>query len=338
MKKITLVFVLFSFCTIAYNQIIKGTIQDQTTKRPINFATVYFNGTFVGTYSDQNGNFEIDISKNKSMPLVVSALGYYSATVSDLSSNKYFRIYLKPKIFELNEVIISAKGSSRVKRERRENLKYFRDVFIGTTSNAQKCEITNEDDIIFKYKSFGDTITASSLKPLLIENNALGYKIYFYLDEFKLLKRQKLFSYSGNIIFLDDLAILGEYTKRFERRREDAFLGSRMHFFRTLWENKLDSSGYSVIDKYSNKLNCDDLIIQADSLTKYLKNKGPMTISYSANASKTFITLSKDSVYFNESGNFDGLGIIWEGEMAVQRIADQLPYEYSYRKISADTH
>jgi hypothetical protein len=332
MRKITLVFVLFSFCTIAYNQIIKGTILDQSTKSPIYFATVYFNGTFVGTFSDQNGNFEIDISKNKSMPLIISALGYYSTTVSDLSSNKYYKIYLKTKIFELDEVIIIAKGNAKIRRERRANIKFFRDVFLGTTLNAQKCEIINEDDIMFKYSSSGDTITAFSLKPLLIENKALGYKIYYYLDNFKLSRQERYFSYSGNIIFLEDLAIRKEHMKSFERRREVAFLGSRMHFFRALWENDLDSTGYSVLNINYNKLCYNDLVIQTDSLTKYLKNIGTLAISYYTKIPKTYITLSQDSVYFNKSGNFDGHGVMWDGEMAIQRIADQLPYEYSYKK------
>ena len=332
MRKITLVFVLINFCTLAYNQIIKGTILDQSTKSSIYFATVYFNGTFMGTYSDQNGNFEIDISKNKSMPLIISALGYYSATVSDLTSNKYYRIYLKPKIFELGDVIISAKGNAKVRRERRANIKFFRDVFIGTTLNALKCEITNENDLMFKYSSSGDTIKAYSIKPLLIENKALGYKVSYYLDEFKLSRQERYFSYTGNIIFLEDLTIRKEHTQRFEGRREIAFLGSRMHFFRTLWANDLDSSGYSVIDIDNNKLCYDDLVIQIDSLTKYLKNIGTLGISYYTKTPETHITLSQDSIYFNKNGNFYGLGVMWYGEMAIQRIADQLPYEYSFKK------
>jgi hypothetical protein len=286
----------------------------------------------VGTYSDQNGNFEIDISKNKSMPLIISALGYYSATVSDLSFNKYYRIYLKPKIFELDEVIISAKGNKKVRRERRANIKFFRDVFIGTTLNAQKCEIINENDLMFKYSSSGDTIKAFSIKPLLIENKALGYKVSYYLDKFELSRQERYFYYSGNISFLEDLTVHKVHTQSFERRREVAFLGSRTHFFRTLWGNDLDSTGYSVFDINNNKLSYNELVIQTDSLTKYLKNIGTLLISYYTKIPKTFITLSQDSVYFNKSGNFDGHGVMWDGEMAIQRIADQLPYEYSFKK------
>jgi hypothetical protein len=332
MRKITLIFVLISFCTIAHNQIIKGTIQDQSTKNPINFATVYFSGTFVGTHSDQNGNFEIDISKNKSMPLIISALGYYSNTVSYLSSDKYYRIYLKPKIFELDDIVISTKGNAKMRRERKENIKIFREVFIGKTSNAQKCDIINENDLMFKYSSFSDTIIAFSIKPLLIENKALGYKISYYLDKFEYSEQTDYFYFYGNIMFLDDSTTRERRTQRFEGRREIAFLGSRMHFFRTLWIDDLNSSGYSVYDNNNNKLCYDDLVIQTDSLSKYLKNMGTLEISYSKKIPKTHIIFTQDSVYFNKNGSFDGNGVRWDGEMANQRIADQLPYEYSIKK------
>ena len=332
MRKITLVIVLINFCTITYNQIIKGTIQDQSTKNPISFAAVYFNGTYVGTHSDQNGNFEIDISKNKSMPLIVSALGYYSNAVSDLSSDKYYRIYLKPKIFELDDVVISTRGKAKIRRERKANIKIFRKIFIGQTQNAKKCEIVNENDLMFKYSSFVDTISALAIKPLLIENKALGYRISYYLDKFEYSEQTDYFYFYGNIMFLEDSTTREKRTQSYERRREIAFLGSRMHFFRTLWGNDLDSSGYSVLDINNNILCYDDLVIQADSLSKYLKNMGILEISYTKKIPKTHIIFTQDSVCFNKNGNFDGNGVRWDGEMANQRIADHLPYEYSSKK------
>jgi hypothetical protein len=266
------------------------------------------------------------------MPLIISALGYYSNAVPDLSSEKYYRIYLKPKIFELDDVVISTKGNAKIRRERKANFKIFREVFIGKTSNAQKCEIINENDLMFKYSSFGDTITAFSLKPLLIENKALGYKISYYLDKFEYSERTDYFYFYGNIMFLEDSITREKRIQRFEGRREIAFLGSRMHFFRTLWENDLDLSGYSVLDNKENKLCYDDLVIQTDSLSKYLKNKGTLEISYSKKIPVTHIIFTQDSVYFNKNGIFDGNGVRWDGEMANQRIADQLPYEYSFKK------
>jgi hypothetical protein len=200
--------------------------------------------------------------------------------------------------------------------------------------NAQRCEIINENDLMFEDSSSGDTIKAFSIKPLLIENKALGYKVSYYLDKFEFSRQERYFNFSGNMSFLEDLTDHKVHTQSFERRREIAFLGSRMHFFRTLWNNELDSTGYSVFDLNNHKLSYDELVIQTDSLTKYLKNIGTLIISYYTKNPKSFITVSQNRVYFNKSGNFDGHGVMWDGEMSIQRIADQLPYEYSYKKIN----
>jgi len=130
MRKIITILVVISFYQAAYNQVINGIVRDQSTNSPIDFAAVYFNGTFAGTHTDQNGNFEIDISKNRSMPLIVSALGYYSAIVPDLLPDKYYRIYLKPKVFELDNIVISDKGKAKIRRERKANIKTFREIFL----------------------------------------------------------------------------------------------------------------------------------------------------------------------------------------------------------------
>ena len=45
-----------------------------------------------------------------------------------------------------------------------------------------------------------------------------------------------------------------------------------------------------------------------------------------------YINYLKDMAYFDKSGYFDPLSIAWDGEMAQQRIADQLPYEYKISK------
>ena len=44
--------------------------------------------------------------------------------------------------------------------------------------------------------------------------------------------------------------------------------------------------------------------------------------------------MMQDSVCFDKQGYFDPLGISWTGEMARQRIADLLPYDYSMKKTA----
>jgi hypothetical protein len=332
MEKFILLLLFLNFHITVYNQIIKGTVMDQNTKTPITYASVYFNTTFVQTYTDQNGYFTLDISKYMSMPLTVSALGYYSTTINDFQTDKPLLIYLSPKVFELKEVVVIAKNNAKA---RRRNLKFFKTVFLGITSNASKCQITNEKDIIIINNTDNDTIKAFSSKPILIDNQALGYKISYYLDRFEFNKKDSSFLFDGNIIFNEDLMTEKAKKNNFERRREIAYLGSRMHFFRALWENNLDATGFTIRDSTNEKLNVDDLVIQNDNpLTKvkdkYLSYPGKLRIFYNRNL-PTDISFLKDNVYFEKCGYFDGTSIKWEGEMAAFRIADWLPFEYSVK-------
>jgi len=328
MKKFILIFLFINIYLVASNQVIRGTIVDNTTKNVIHSASVYFNGTSVGTLSDENGNFQIDISKYSSMPITISAIGYYSVTLTNFLTGKPNLIYMSPKLFELNEVIVKAKSQPW---KRRENLTIFRNEFLGTTGNAMNCKITNENDIRFKYSSDNDTLTAFSANPILIDNKALGYKITYYLDKFQYYKPGGSFIFKGNIIFKEDSATDVKKKMFFEDKRKYAYLGSRMHFFRALWMNDLGSNGFMVRNSANQITNYKKIVFQKDSNTKYLRCPGGLGISYYTKQSTSFIIFLKENVFFDPNGYFEPDGIIWEGEMARKRIADLLPYEYSIK-------
>jgi predicted permease len=76
MKRISLILILINFFSVSYSQTIRGTILDKTNNNSITFASVYINGSYIGTNSDQNGFFELDLPKLNSLPLTISALGY----------------------------------------------------------------------------------------------------------------------------------------------------------------------------------------------------------------------------------------------------------------------
>jgi hypothetical protein len=328
MKKLILLFLFINVYLVAYNQVIKGTIYDKTTKSVVYSASVYINGTFLGTLSDQNGNFQLNISKYPSMPLTISAIGYFSVILNDYSAVKPLEIYLNPKMFELNEVVVNAKSHTW---ERRENLTIFRNEFLGTTGNAVNCKIANEDDIRFKNSTDKDTLTAFASKPILVENRALGYKITYYLDKFEYAKESKTFFFKGNIIFMEDSTTDDSKKQFFERKRKYAYLGSRMQFFRALWADDLNSAGFTVKNSANETIGYNKLVSQKDSRTKYLKSTKGMGICYLTKQPTSFVIFLKENVYFDSNGYFDPSGISWEGEMSRQRIADLLPYEYSIK-------
>src|SRR5664280_1552971 len=144
MKRIVLFLLLINFFQVGYTQIIKGTILEKSNNLKINFASIYINGTSVGTNSDQNGYFELDITKYGSLPLTISALGYYSVTLADFSREKPIEVYLTPKMFELNEVVVKGK-----KGKWDTYLQIFKRQFLGASVNASMCDILNERDLRF---------------------------------------------------------------------------------------------------------------------------------------------------------------------------------------------
>jgi hypothetical protein len=325
MKRLILLFIFINIFKVAYNQVIKGTVLDNETKSPIGFAYLYFSGTFTGTQSDQNGNFELDVSKNALIPLTISAIGYYSSSLTDFSKEKSHIIYLIPKLYELKGITINAKSLAR---KREANMLLFKNEFLGTTDNARECEILNESDITFNYDSDKDTLKAFASKPIIIDNRGLGYKITYYLDKFECYKKSRSFFYKGNVIFNEDLTTNELQKQFFESNRRYAYSGSRMHFFRALWVNDLKSEGFIVQTPADVNLNYEDIVIQEDSRQKFLKYHENIDVSYSTMSGKSHIVFLKERVYFDNSGYFDQLGISWEGELASQRVGDLLPYEY----------
>jgi hypothetical protein len=326
MRRFIAVLLLSSLNLIAYNQVIKGTVFDKKTNEKIGFATLFFNGTFVGTYSDENGHFELDISKNASMPLTVSAIGYYSVTITDLPIDKPIPVYLTPKVYQMKEVVVSAKSRTM---QRKANLRTFRDQFLGATDNARDCMILNESDITFNYDSDDDTLKAFASKPILIDNRALGYKITYYLDKFEYYRKSNSFIFKGNIIFNEDLLTEESQKQTFERKRKTVYLGSRMHFFRILWADDLKSSGFVIRNSAGENLTYQDIVKNKDARVKFLQYPENLKICYYTKEPISKLIFLKQQVFFDSNGYFDPSGISWEGAMVKQRIADWLPYEYS---------
>ncbi|TFH20467.1 MAG: carboxypeptidase-like regulatory domain-containing protein [Bacteroidia bacterium] len=73
MKKLASICMYLLLGHAAYSQLIKGKIYDNQVQSTVPYASVYFSGTMVGTASDADGNFQLDITKYKSNPLIIRA-------------------------------------------------------------------------------------------------------------------------------------------------------------------------------------------------------------------------------------------------------------------------
>jgi hypothetical protein len=332
MKKTLFLVILAFFYLEGYGQLISGTILDKETGNPITYATIYFEGTSVATFTDTKGNFILDTRNRSNMPLTVSALGYYSLNINDYVTDKPVVVHMIRKVIELDEISVAAKGDPKI---RKRNLEIFKREFLGRTKNAGKCEIANENDIKFVTSANSDTIRAYSLNPLIIKNRSLGYNITYYLDKFEYIKSQSINQLIGDFLFLKD-TVPGMTDQLAERNRNYAYFGSKMHFFRSLWQKGLKAEGF-IVKAGDRELTEQEFIryqvgLNPENVRKYVyySNQLPIdfTISYVPAQTESSMTLLQNNIYFSSDGYFKGHNIIWQGEMALPGIADLLPYDF----------
>jgi hypothetical protein len=342
MRTLTIMTLLLTYFSVGQSQTFKGTVYDQSTDSTLSFAVIYISGTSIGTYSNINGNFELIIPKNSSKPITISMVGYYSVTLTEYNNNKNYKVYLSTKTNELNEVVVSGK-----KGKWDTYLQIFKRQFLGSSANALMCDILNVRDLRF-FNINDTTLSAYSLKPLIINNKALGYNITYYLDKFiyNYQKDEKhIFNETcfilGNYLFKDDLITLNESEKMaVERRRRNAYLGSRMHFFRLLYLGNLHHRGRNItalsdsitiptVFLIYSKNNSKSILFKKDSISSYIKYKGDLQVKYKMMSST--IHIKKDSVYFEKYGFYDPFAVDFTGDMSNRRIGDLLPYEYKLK-------
>jgi hypothetical protein len=113
----------------------------------------------------------------------------------------------------------------------------------------------------------------------------------------------------------------------FEKRRKITYLGSRSHFFTSLWTNSLKSSGFSIINPTDEDIEYEDIVKVRSGFKKYISSKDNLIIYYMSKTPSCFEPL-KDQIFFDSNGYFDGSGIKVTGQMAQQRIGDLLPYDF----------
>lgn len=265
-----------------------GLLFDAQNNSPIDFATIYINGTTNGTISDSSGFFKLE---NVKIPckLIVSHVGYITQSVS-LSNPlpQLLNLPLTPREIIVEEVKVSDKNL------RESNLSTFRNYFLGTDVWGKYATIENEDALIFtrdfetKYISlenkqlpdlffnpvpeftYNDDSTmasynaptdlrANSNKPLIINLPLLGYNLYVNLVSF-------IHGYNSTLN-AEESSTLGFYyfkpiipeTKRdsirINKNRIKAYYNSSTHFCRSLFNKCLEKNGYRVFEKITSKQN-----------------------------------------------------------------------------------
>jgi hypothetical protein len=279
------------------NVTIAGKVSSAETKTAIGGASVFLSNSSFGTSTKNDGSFTLSGLRAGQYTLVVTAVGYESNTQTITVNTNAINldIALLPKITQLKEVKISGISKS----DKKAALARFKEEFIGTDANAEDCEIINPEVLSFDLYKNKTILEASASDFLIIENNALGYRIKYLLKSFKSDLLTSDVSFAGSQVFEELDGSRGE-RKQWYKKRDAAYYGSAMHFYRSLQKDSLTDAGFKIyrlhrefnshrpsddiiqqnIDRYK-KMNSDSVLywIGIQNGSHYAKQKfvGPLT-------------------------------------------------------------
>src|SRR5580692_4155444 len=232
------------FFAQAQNNIISGSVKDSASGKPLVGASVFLNGSSKGTVTKADGSFVLAGIPNGRYELIVSAIGYetFLREFSSRSLPFVLNLNLGEKASELEAVTVEP----YMKDGWQKFGKFFMDNFIGTTENASDCKFENHKSLRFHYYPKSRRLHVTSVDPLIIENKALGYELEYRLESFDYDYESHIVSYYGYPFFREMTADNDGQQQRWEQSRERAYLGSLMHFMRSLYNGHLQQDGFIV--------------------------------------------------------------------------------------------
>lgn len=222
---------------------IKGTVIDAETGSEIEGVNVYLANTSIGTSTNKNGTYKLTSSTQGEYNLVFSIIGYHRKiyTVNlNWGSNFRLNVQLEPQIIEMEEVEVISSN-----KDWREDYDFFLKEFLGETEFAKLTTIKNPWILDFSDGEHNKLI-ATAVKPLIIENRALGYTMHVELIEFIWNRRHdegvyKIYPRYEELDTDSDLQM-----RKWLINRQKTYYGSLVHFLRSLYSNRLKQEHFSV--------------------------------------------------------------------------------------------
>lgn len=213
-----------------------GQVLDGETGMALVGAHVFLANSTQGTVSDSDGHFTLHPLPAGTHEIAASMLGYTLASVHmtfprDEQSPHTFR--LTPRVLTMEGVVVAAERDEEALQNRSRFIDRFTDHFLGNTENASKCTLLNPEVLHFAEAS-EDRLLVQSTEPLLIENRALGYRLFYHLKELE--ATDSGVRYYGTIRFEELPPRNRRERRRWHRNRREAYEGSIQHFITTLAE------------------------------------------------------------------------------------------------------
>lgn len=250
---------------------ISGTVIDEVGNRLGN-VNVFLDGTTIGTSADIDGNFKLESIPPGYYDLVFSHVGYKNAlySISEYSGRDRIQSHqLAIDLGQLEEVEVISNRISNDQSAWHLHFLVFKEELLGKSENARNCVIENPEVIKFSYDRDQNTLKAYTSDPIQIRNEALGYRITYFLESFK--KTGNDLRYRGQIKFKNDVPLQNSDKKEWSSNRKMSFNGSFNHFRKALLDDDLRKEGFKVynlknldqlkINPTQDRLNASDIIV-----------------------------------------------------------------------------
>jgi len=325
---------------------ISGRVIDYDTQKPIAAASIFLSNASAGTVSGNDGTFKVAGVRGGQYVLVISVIGYapYQQTIMVNNNLTLPDVKIAIQAISLNEVRIG------IDKHWAEHYAIFKEEFLGRSDNAKDCRILNPHAIDFTYNKEKGELTAIASGFLNIENKALGYKIKYQLSAFSKSNLLGTVYFEGTAFFEDMQGRKGQ-VKRWKKNRQEAYLGSSMHFLRAAIANQVAEQGFMVerlIRKpnpaYTGGLNnkyIETLVTTPLSAADYVhltNRKGEFAIQFNdclnivyndEPLNTTVVTINAPYAFFDNNGIIlNPQYIEMQGVWGESRMAELLPVDY----------
>ncbi|WP_312902997.1 hypothetical protein [Chryseobacterium taichungense] len=232
-KSIVILLLLLPFC-FSFAQMIKGTVVNDAGIK-IGNVNIYIDGTKTGTVSGEDGSFTLNVS-GKNLGNVIFRKENYETFATPVSEvvNKTLKVVLL-KSNDIEEVTIVPYTEEAYKNY----INYFLDSFIGY--DKQNVKIKNQRSLKFSFDKKNKILKVKAPKTLIIENKNLGYEIEYNLVNFSSDFNTKIINCSGTSLFKET-----KNNNKTRLNRMNAYDGSLLHFFRSIYNNTVAADQFVV--------------------------------------------------------------------------------------------
>ena len=219
---------------------LSGVVQDSVTHQPLAFASVFLANTTLGVTTTEQGTFTFASVPAGNYDVVASYVGYRLARqpVSVGPAPQQLTLRLGPTANQLGEVVV------RPNPNRASDFQKFTELFLGRSTFSKQCRIRNPDDVLLDYDARANELTASAIKYVQVDNDALGYRVKYYGLRFVSNFAQQVVTFYGQPVFEEMPAKSERQQRRWEANRVQAYLGSMAHFLRSVRDSQLTAQGF----------------------------------------------------------------------------------------------